>query len=218
MKKNNSKKSNSKLYADDHPSTSTKGTGFKDKETALNTIKLISKRCLKYQFDVINTMYNRAKHHPYQTSDMKDAMYIFKNWLKDYKKKKDLEPIYDFLPLSIINKYEKIAEEYGVSEVARGIKPSKKTDEGFLQVYKRVKNPYKLQYILTKKNPKDNYQGQDYYSFRNTFIKSRLGQIKAANTPLFYTSGKYKGLPTKQHIILIMYAYSPVDLNLCKVI
>jgi hypothetical protein len=141
---------------------------------------------------------------------MKEAMNVFKEWLEDYKNKKDKEPQYDFLPLSIIKKYEKIAEEYGVSEVARGIKPSKKTDEGFLEVYKRVKNPYKLQYILTKEN---NYIGQDYCSFRNTFIKSRLGQIKAAKTPLFYSSGKYKGLPTKQHIILIMYAYSPVNLE-----
>jgi hypothetical protein len=210
MKKNNSKKLNLSLYADDHPNTSTKGTGFKDKETAFKTIKLINKRCLKYQFDVINTMYNRAKYHPHQTNEMKEAMNVFKEWLEDYKNKKDKEPQYDFLPLSIIKKYEKIAEEYGVSEVARGIKPSKKTDEGFLEVYKRVKNPYKLQYILTKEN---NYIGQDYCSFRNTFIKSRLGQIKAAKTPLFYSSGKYKGLPTKQHIILIMYAYSPVNLE-----
>lgn len=36
--------------------------------------------------------------------------------------------------------------------------------------------------------------------------------MKALKTPLFYKEGKYKGLPTKQHIILIMYAYSPVDL------
>ena len=35
MEKNNSKKSVSKLYADDHPNISTKGTGFKDKQTAL---------------------------------------------------------------------------------------------------------------------------------------------------------------------------------------
>ena len=37
--------------------------------------------------------------------------------------------------------------------------------------------------------------------------------MKASKTPLFYTEGKYKGLPTKQHIILIMYAYSPVNNN-----
>ena len=126
-----------------------------------------------------------------------------------YKNKKEKETIYKFLPLSTITKYEKIAEEYGVSEVARGLKPSIKSDEGFLQVYKRVQKPYKLQYIPIKKSRP---QGQDYYSFRNTFIKSRLAQMKASKTPLFYKEGKYKGLPTKQHIILIMYGYSPVDL------
>jgi len=86
--KNNSK---SKLYADDHPESSTKGTGFKDENIALNTIKIISKRCLKYQFDVVNTMYNRAKYHPNQSPDMKKAMLIFKHWLTEYKEKKEIE-------------------------------------------------------------------------------------------------------------------------------
>ena len=57
-KSNNSKKSNSKLYTDDHPTLSLKGTGFKDVHTANKTIKLIEKRSLKYQYDVVNTMYN----------------------------------------------------------------------------------------------------------------------------------------------------------------
>ena len=36
-----------------------------------------------------------------------------------------------------------------------------------------------------------------------------MGQIKHGKTPLYYTEGKFKGMPTKQHIILIMHAYSP---------
>ena len=75
------------LYNDLHPEKSVKNTGFKDSEIAMNTIKIVSKRCLKYQFDVINTMYNRAKYHPYRTKDMMEAMKIFKKWLKNYKKK-----------------------------------------------------------------------------------------------------------------------------------
>ena len=74
----------STLYLDEHPDKSLKNTGYKDKETALNTINLIKKRSKKYQFDVINTMYNRAKYHPYQTKDMKEAMKIFKQWLKKF--------------------------------------------------------------------------------------------------------------------------------------
>ena len=80
---NNSK---SKLYTDEHPKLSTKGTGFKDEKIALNTIKIISARSLKYQFDVVNTMYNRAKYHPYQTKSMIEAMKVFEKWLKKNKK------------------------------------------------------------------------------------------------------------------------------------
>lgn len=51
------------LYNDFHPEKSLKNTGFKDAQSAEKTIKLVSKRSLRYQFDVINTMYNRAKFH-----------------------------------------------------------------------------------------------------------------------------------------------------------
>jgi hypothetical protein len=96
-------KNNSKLYADVHPELSTKGTGFKDEKIALNTIKIISSRSLKYQFDVVNTMYNRAKYHPNQTPDMLKAMIVFKHWLDKYSKKKEVENKYkDFLSLDVI--------------------------------------------------------------------------------------------------------------------
>jgi aromatic ring hydroxylase len=75
------KKINKSLYEDKHPETSTKGTGFKDKEKALDTLKIIKKRDLVYQKQVVNTMYNRAKYHPHQTKEMRDAMKIFKDWL-----------------------------------------------------------------------------------------------------------------------------------------
>jgi hypothetical protein len=65
-----------------------KGTGFKDEKTAHKTIQLIRFRSPAYQFSVINTMVNRAKYHPHQTSDMRLAMKVFENWLKKYKKPK----------------------------------------------------------------------------------------------------------------------------------
>ncbi len=34
-----------------------------------------------------------------------------------------------------------------------------------------------------------------------------MGRIKHTNTPLYYSEDKFKGLPTKQHIILIMIIY-----------
>lgn len=210
-KKNSKKKSiliEPQLYNDLHPEKSLQNTGFKDSKTASNTIKLVSKRSLRYQFDVINTMYNRAKYHPNRTKQMEDAMEIYQKWLKKYQKlKKNEDNNYKFLSLKQIEKYEKIAELYGVSEVARGIKKGTKTDKGFLQMYKEVDGKAsKLQYIPVKLNKPE---GQDYWSYRIGFINSRLGQIKKANTQLYYNEGKYKGLPTKQHIILILHGYSP---------
>ncbi len=80
-------KINKSLYEDNHPNKSLKGTGFKNKEKAIQTIKLIKDKDIIYQFQVINTMYNRAKYHPYQTKDMKEAMKVYKLWLEKYKKK-----------------------------------------------------------------------------------------------------------------------------------
>ena len=79
-------KDNTSLYRDDHPNTSIKGTGFKDRQKALDTLKIIKNRDLTYQKQIVITMYNRAKYHPYQTKEMKDAMKVYYDWLKKYRK------------------------------------------------------------------------------------------------------------------------------------
>ena len=82
------KETNMDLYTDNNPETTIKGLGFKNKEKAEHTIKKIKNKSMNYQFQVINTMYYRAKHHPHINKDMKEAMKIFKKWLDNYKKKK----------------------------------------------------------------------------------------------------------------------------------
>jgi len=86
MKKNSKEKINYSLYNDDHPKTSTKGTGFKDKQKALDTLKIIKNRDINYQKLIVITMYNRAKYHPHQTKDMREAMKVYFDWLKKYRK------------------------------------------------------------------------------------------------------------------------------------
>ena len=81
------KKVNLSLYADNHPKTSTKGTKFKNKQKALDTLEIIKDRDIIYQKQVVNTMYNRAKYHPHQSAGMKDAMRVFKKWLLKNSKK-----------------------------------------------------------------------------------------------------------------------------------
>jgi len=82
----------SRLYSDEHPKKSLKGTGFKDKTIALRTIKLIRKRSLHYQYTVIITMYNRAKYHPNKNKNMEEAMVVYKKWIDKYDHKKKKEP------------------------------------------------------------------------------------------------------------------------------
>lgn len=79
----------SHLYTDDNPSTTLHGTGFKDATTAHQTLTLISKRSLTYQFQTVNTLYHRAKHHPAMkkgdtagNEDMRAAVAVFENWLQ----------------------------------------------------------------------------------------------------------------------------------------
>lgn len=60
---------------------STKNTGFKDEEKALETLKIIKKLDKVKQMQIVLTMYYRAEHHPHKTNNMKKAQKIFKKWL-----------------------------------------------------------------------------------------------------------------------------------------
>ena len=80
---------NLSLFSDYNPKTTTQGLGFKNKEKALYTIDTIKNRSTKYQVNVIATMLGRAKNHPNKTKDMSEAIKIFSEWMKQYKRKKN---------------------------------------------------------------------------------------------------------------------------------
>jgi hypothetical protein len=79
---NKIKPKNLSLYSDYNPKTTTPGLGFKNKEKALHTIRKIRNRNQTYQQRVVNTMIGRAKNHPNQTEEMRDAIKVFKEWKK----------------------------------------------------------------------------------------------------------------------------------------
>lgn len=60
-------------------------TGYKDEETAKNTLKNLKGFDITYKKQVINTMYNRAKYHKNQSINMRKAMKVFKKWLDSHK-------------------------------------------------------------------------------------------------------------------------------------
>jgi hypothetical protein len=104
------------LYSNRHPNRTMKGTGFKDKKTALKTIKIIRFRSPIYQLNVINTMFNRAKYHPHKTKEMQDAMEVFTDWLKKYKKPKVKYPYMskdDIIKSGIKSDFIDKLEEFG---------------------------------------------------------------------------------------------------------
>lgn len=76
---------NKSLYSNGKKKPRTK-TGYGNAEKARMTLKNIKKFDKVYQVQVVNTLYNRAKYHKYQTKDMRAAMKIFKTWLSKRRK------------------------------------------------------------------------------------------------------------------------------------
>ncbi len=74
--------SNSLYKPNKNPKKSIKNTGFKDKEKALETIRIVKDLEKNHQMQIILTMYYRAEYHPNKTKDMVDAQKVFKKWLK----------------------------------------------------------------------------------------------------------------------------------------
>ena len=75
---------NMELYTDANPETTIK-VGFKNKQSALDSINKINKKSKKYQVQVIITLYYRAKFHPHQTKEMRQAIKLFKERIKEIK-------------------------------------------------------------------------------------------------------------------------------------
>jgi hypothetical protein len=73
------------LYSNGRSKPRTK-TGYGDSKRAKETLRNIKKFDKAYQMQVVTTMYNRAKYHANQTEGMRDAMKVFKKWLKSRKR------------------------------------------------------------------------------------------------------------------------------------
>ena len=205
---------NLSLFSDYNPETTTPNLGFKDKEKALYTIETIKDRNLKYQVSVISTMLGRAKKHPNQTKGMRDAIKIFEKWLKNYHKNKKGGGNYKFLDIKLVKYFDKLAEYYKISEVARGLKKAKTTDKGFLEVFTKNSDSKKLKNIPVKNNKPD---GANWLDTRNNRLNAKIGQMNKMKLNYFHDEGKLRGLPTKMHTILIMWAYSPYEIKIKKI-
>lgn len=89
-----------------------------------------------------------------------------------------------FLPLATVEQYEPLAEELGVSTVARSAR-------GFLTAYKHAGSPGNL--------------SPEWHAKREAFIKRHMAQVLIRSEDLFDKNGD----PSRRHLALIMWAYSP---------
>lgn len=60
---------------------------YGSKKGAINTIKKLKKQNTLYQHQGATSMYYRAKYHKHQTNGMRNAMKVYKTFLKTLKNK-----------------------------------------------------------------------------------------------------------------------------------
>ena len=97
-----------------------------------------------------------------------------------------------WLPLHTVCAFEALAEQMGVSTVARG-------PDGFLEQYDAVNgNPEALQTVWYSRN-------QSWWQRRNGFVRRHLAQMLKQQEAWWMNNGH----PTRRHLALIMWAYSP---------
>ena len=96
-----------------------------------------------------------------------------------------------------------------VSEVARGVKKSTRTREGFIQAYKATNGS-----VAKMKKRKTGQGDQNWAKRRDEFIARHLKQMR--NNDTYKTGWKPNGEPTRRHLGLIAWAYSPSPTRLKK--
>jgi len=203
----------SHLYTDDNPATTIHGTGFKDKATALRTMDLIKNRSLTYQFQTVNTMYYRAKHHPSmknrvegsaKTSDMDAAMEIFRHWLDvTYPAERDGARAGGFKPLLSKGCVERhlpsIEAEDGLDENAKR----------FATFYAALPKGKRLANVLVndKKPMEADWERLRYDSLLCLVPEGKVTASEWSREELWADAGKVSRI----HLSLIAWAWSPLS-------
>lgn len=196
------------LFGSENSETTFTGGGFKDKEKAKETLRLLEGRDINYQYQVINSMYNRAKVILKRTKDaekvknLQEAVDTFGDWLDDYRTHSRSKENFGYLPLDTVHAFQDQAEEQGV------LKGKGPKGVSFIDVYEEAEGDLKK--LRIKK-----VDGGDvtWDVHRNRNLKPLVAKLNADNLPL-YTS---KGQPSKEHLGLIVWAYSPEPAKVKKI-
>ncbi|CAH0558832.1 unnamed protein product [Brassicogethes aeneus] len=173
------------------------GLGFKDKEKAEETIKNLEGRDPDYQKLAIKGLIGRAKRTLTLTKDkdklqnINDAMAIFEKWLKDFEYDNRSKENRAYLPLATVKILLPLKEQFGIED---------KKASSFLSAYeKKAKGEYKHLRTVASEEDKPTWD-----IVRNSELRSLLKKLDEDRPDLWKDD-----LPTKEHMQLILWAYSP---------
>lgn len=96
-----------------------------------------------------------------------------------------------YIRLDILEKIERVAAKQGVSDIAR-------SPRGFLAAYKLASGDA---YAMGR----DHFSGQLWEDRRTNFIKRHVEQARRRREAFWTKSGQ----PTRRHLALMMWAYTP---------
>ncbi|KAL1490791.1 hypothetical protein ABEB36_013428 [Hypothenemus hampei] len=174
------------------------GLGFKDKEKALETLQNLEGRDPDYQKLAIKGLIGRAKRTLTLTKDkdklqnIKEAMKIFEEWLKDFEFKNLSKENKSYLPVGTLDALWPLKQKYNIkNELA----------EKFFKSYKEnAKGDYKNLRTISSG------EGEPTWDIvRNRELK-KIWQEFEESKPDWWNDDD---LPTKEHLQLILWAYSP---------
>ncbi|XP_018364619.1 PREDICTED: uncharacterized protein LOC108762211 [Trachymyrmex cornetzi] len=182
------------------------GIGFKNKQKALDTLKILDGRDISYQYHVITSFVSRAKRTLQITRDeeklanLRDALKVFEDWVADYKKNNRGKENLAYLPIETIKAFRRLAKKYDV------------WDDGFFRAYMNEKGDYKSLRDVKVLNGNTTWDIE-----RNRRLKEIINRIKNDHVQWYETDvGDFRGLPTKEHVRCIVLGYSPDPTKLKK--
>lgn len=172
------------------------GLGFKDKEAAEKTLKILEGRDPDYQKLAIKGLLGSAKRVLPSTKNedkiaaIKAAVALFEDFLETFDREERAKQNMAYLSLELIQKVQTVS------------KPADALAAEFVECYAKVaKGNYKH---LRTKFPED-HEETSWDIVRNRKLLKLKEKIKESGEKLFDSDGK----PTEVHLEMIFWAYSP---------
>ncbi|KAM3955716.1 uracil-DNA degrading factor isoform 1-T2 [Aphomia sociella] len=186
----------------DLPADTVPGLGFKDKETADGTLKELEGRDPDYQKLAVKGLIGRAKRvltctrDETKLSNINEAISIFEKFLDDFDTMHLSKQNNPYVSLGIVRTAVKSAGDSVTDQ-----------QKSFIAAYTSVNGEYKRLRTVP-----DEESGKTWDIVRNTALKGLKEKYSGAK--LF----NEKDEPTKEHIDMLLWAYSPEPARVKKVV